>query len=178
MPYSVLMPIFSDRILHGGARGLGILMGATGIGALGGAMALAVRSGIKGLGKVVGYASAGFGSGLILFSLSRSFLLSALILIPVGFSFMIQMAASNTLIQTIVPDHLRGRVMAVHVMMFIGMAPFGSFLAGAIAAKVGAPLTIGVGAAICIVGAGVFLARLPGLQLVSRGGVQTHMDEN
>jgi len=178
MPYSVLMPIFADRILHGGARGLGILMGATGIGALGGAMSLAVRSGTKGLGKVVGCASAGFGAALILFSVSRSFWLSALILIPVGYSFMVQMAASNTLIQTIVPDHLRGRVMAVHVMMFIGMAPFGSFLAGAIAAKVGAPLTIAVGASVCIIGAGVFLARLPRLQLVGAGRIQTHMDES
>ena len=161
MPYSVLMPIFADRILHGGARGLGILMGATGIGALAGAMSLAVRSGTKGLWKVVGYASAGFGAALIIFSASRSFWLSALFLIPVGYCFMVQMAASSTLIQTIVPDHLRGRVMAVHVMMFMGMAPFGSFLAGAIAAKVGAPVTIAAGASICILGCAIFLVRLP-----------------
>jgi len=167
MPYSVLMPIFADRILHGGARGLGILMGATGIGALAGAMSLAVRSGTKGLGKVVGYASAGFGAALITFSASRSFWLSALFLIPVGYCFMVQMAASSTLIQTIVPDHLRGRVMAVHVMMFMGMAPFGSFLAGAIAAKIGAPFTIAAGATICILGCTIFLIRLPKLQLVS-----------
>jgi len=165
MPYSVLMPIFADRILHGGARGLGILMGATGIGALAGAMSLAVRKGTKGLWKVVGYASAGFGAALIIFSASRSFWLSALFLIPVGYCFMVQMAASSTLIQTIVPDHLRGRVMAVHVMMFMGMAPFGSFLAGAIAAKVGAPMTIASGASICILGCGIFLLRLPKLKL-------------
>jgi MFS family permease len=176
MPYSVLMPIFADKILHGGARGLGILLGATGIGALVGAMSLAVRSGTKGLAKVVGYASAGFGAALILFSLSHSFWLSALFLIPVGYCFMVQMAASSTLIQMMVPDHLRGRVMAVHVMMFMGMAPFGSFLAGAIAAKVGAPLTIAMGAAVCIAGALAFLVRLPKLQLVSAGSIQSSID--
>ncbi len=177
MPYSVLMPIFADKILHGGARGLGILMGATGIGALVGAMSLAVRSGTKGLGKVVGYASAGFGAALILFSASRSFWLSAAFLAPVGYSFMVQMAASSTLIQTMVPDHLRGRVMAVHVMMFMGMAPFGSFLAGAIATKVGAPLTIAIGGGICLAGAVLFLSRLPRLQLVSSAPIQPAVDE-
>jgi MFS family permease len=168
MPYSVLMPIFADKILHGGPRGLGVLMGATGLGALAGAMSLAVRSGTRGLGKVVAYTSAGFGVSLILFSLSRSFWLSALFLFPVGFSFMVQMTATNTIIQTMIPDHLRGRVMAVHVMMFMGMAPFGAFFAGAIAAKVGAPLTIATGALVCVIGAGVFLSRLPSLQFNAR----------
>jgi MFS family permease len=168
MPYSVLMPIFADKILDVGARGLGILMGATGIGALIGAMSLAVRSGTKGLGKLVAYTAAGFGASLILFSASRSFWLSALFLVPVGFSFMVQMAATNTLIQTMVPDHLRGRVMAVHIMMFMGMAPFGSFFAGALAEKVGAPLAVSIGAIFCLVGAGLFLSRLPGLQLTSK----------
>jgi MFS family permease len=165
MPYSILMPIFADRILQGGARGLGILMGATGVGALAGAISLAMRSGTKGLGKLVAYAGAGFGASLILFSASQFFWLSALFLIPVGFSFMVQMASTNTLVQTMVPDHLRGRVMAVHTMMFMGMAPFGSFLTGAFAAKVGAPLAVASGAVCCLIGAGVFLYRLPGLQM-------------
>jgi MFS family permease len=167
MPYSVLMPIFADRILHGGVRGMGILMGMTGLGALAGAMSLAIRSGTKGLGKLAGYASVGFGVGLILFSVSRSFWLSALFLIPVGFSLIVQMGSTNTLIQMMVPDNLRGRVMALHVMMFMGMAPFGSFFAGAIAARVGAPLAVASGAVLCLIGAGAFLARLPKLQLVS-----------
>jgi len=176
MPYSVLMPVVADRILHGGARGLGILMGVTGVGALAGAMSLAVRTGTRGLGKVVGYASAGFGVSLILFSISRFFWLSALFLVPVGFCFMVQMAASNTLVQTMVPDHLRGRVMAVHVMMFMGMAPFGSFIAGAIAEKLGAPMAIASGAIICLLGAGVFLSKLRGLQLVASESPRVHAE--
>ena len=168
MPYSVLMPIFADRILQGGARGLGILMGATGLGALAGAVSLAVRSHTRGLGKLVVYACAGFGCSLILFSTSRTFWLSGLFLIPVGFSLMTQMASTNTLIQIMVPDHLRGRVMALHVMMFMGMAPFGSFLAGAIAETIGAPATVALGGAFCLMGAGIFLSRLPRLQLTNQ----------
>jgi predicted MFS family arabinose efflux permease len=166
MPYSVLMPIFADNILKGGARGLGILMGATGLGALIGSVSLAFRSGTRGLGKLVAYASAGFGTSLILFSISRSFWLSALFLVPVGYSLMVHMASTNTLIQTMVPDRLRGRVMALHVMMFMGMAPFGSFFAGAVAEKIGAPMTIASGAVFCLAGAGIFLSRLPALKIV------------
>jgi MFS family permease len=177
MPYSVLMPVFADKILDVGARGLGILMGATGIGALIGALSLAVRSGTKGLGKLVGYTSAGFGASLILFSASRTFWLSALFLVPVGFSFMVQMAATNTLIQTMIPDRLRGRVMAVHIMMFMGMAPFGSFFAGAIAEKLGAPLAVSIGAIFCLIGAGVFLSRLPGLQFAAAEPNQKRVNE-
>jgi MFS family permease len=177
MPYTVLMPIFAGRILHSDSRGMGILMGVTGLGALAGAMTLAVRSGTKGLAKLAGYASAGFGIGLILFSSSRYFWLSALFLIPVGFSLIVQMGAVNTLIQTMVPDELRGRVMALHVMMFMGMAPFGSLSAGAIASRVGAPLAVTSGAILCLIGAGIFLSRLPRLQLVSAIPVQTPIDE-
>jgi MFS family permease len=165
MPQSVLMPIFADRILHGGARGLGILMGATGLGALAGAMSLAARSGTRGLGKVIAYAGGGFGAALILFSMSRWFWLSVLLLLPAGFSFMVQMAASNTLLQTMVPDRLRGRVMAVHVMTFMGLSPFGSIAAGAIAEHLGAPLALAVGGVGCLVGAALFLRKLPRLQL-------------
>ena len=173
MPYSVLMPIFADRILHGGVRGLGILMGATGVGAVTGALSLAARSGTRGLGKVVAYTSAGFGASLILFSISRSFWLSALFLVPVGFCFMVQMASTNTLIQTMVPDRLRGRVMAVHVMVFMGMAPFGSLIAGAVAERVGAPLAICMGAVLCLIGAGLFMTRLRGLRFAVQSSVQS-----
>src|SRR5262249_30223014 len=118
MPYSVLMPIFADDILHGGPRALGVLMGAAGVGALLGAVLLAGRPGVRGLGTWVMFACAGFGVSLILFSLSRTFWLSTLLLVPVGFCMMVQMASSNTLIQSMVPDRLRGRVMAVYSMMF------------------------------------------------------------
>src|SRR5438270_3463872 len=104
MPYTVLMPVFADRILHGGARGLGILMGATGVGALLGALTLASRSGLSGLGRWIAYSCGGFGFFLVLFALSRHFLLSAAILVPVGFCIMLDMSASNTLIQAMVLD--------------------------------------------------------------------------
>ena len=164
MPYAVLMPIFADRILGGGAGGLGLLMGASGVGALAGALSLAARRGLRGLGRWVALSSAGFGVALILFSQSRTFWLSALLLVPVGFAFMIQMASSNTLVQAMVPDHLLGRVMAVYSMVFMGMAPFGALLAGALANRVGAPTTLVIGGTVCIAGAVVFGLRLPALR--------------
>src|SRR6516164_2487199 len=146
MPYTVLMPIFADRILHGGARALGMLMGATGVGALLGALTLAAKTEVRGLGRWVAFACAGFGISLILFAFSRNLALSVCLLLPVGFSMMLQMSSSNTLIQAMVPDRLRGRVMAVYSMMFMGMAPFGAFFAGALADRVGAPVTLSLGA--------------------------------
>ncbi len=160
-PYTVLMPIFADQILHGGARGLGLLMGATGVGALAGALTLAMRSGLRGLGRWVALASGGFGLSLILFAFSRSFWLSFALLVPVGFSMMLQMAVSNTLIQAMVPDRLRGRVMAVYTMMFMGMAPLGALFAGAVAHSLGAPLTVAIGGVACMLGSGVFSMHLP-----------------
>jgi MFS family permease len=168
MPYSVLMPVFADRILHGGARGLGILMGATGVGALLGALTLATRSGVLGLGRWVAFSCGGFGLSLVLFSLSRSFWLSAALLLPVGFCMMLQMSSSNTLIQAMVPDHLRGRVMAMYTMMFMGMAPFGSLFAGALAERLGATLTVSVGAVACICAAVLFFFHLPRIRVEAR----------
>ena len=164
MPFAVLMPIFADRILHVGAQGLGWLMGASGVGALIGALALAAKKGVRGLGTWVAVCSAGFGGALILFSLSKTLWLSLLFLVPVGLFMMIQMASSNTLIQSMVPDRLRGRVMAVYSMMFMGMAPFGSFFAGAMADRIGAPITVAIGGVMCLVGAGLFAMRLPVLR--------------
>lgn len=168
MPYTVLMPVFADRILHGGARGLGILMGATGVGALLGALTLASRSGLSGLGRWIAFSCGGFGFFLILFSFSRYFWLSAAILIPVGFCMMLDMSASNTLIQAMVPDHLRGRVMAVYSMMFMGMAPFGALLGGAVADRMGAPIAVSMGAVACVGGAILFGMRLPNLRVEAR----------
>lgn len=168
MPYAVLMPIFADQILGGGVRGLGILMGASGFGALVGALTLASRKGIKGLGRWVAISSGAFGAFLILFSFSRSFWLSALLLVPVGFSMMLQMSSSNTLIQAMVPDELRGRVMAVYSMMFMGMAPIGALLAGSLAGVLGAPATVAIGGAVCIAGSVFFRSKLPVLQKEAR----------
>jgi len=175
MPYVVLMPIFADKILHSGGQEfatligshdlgavrLGILMGAAGVGALLGALTLAVRTGVKGLGRWVTVCCAGFGVSLILFALSKSFWLSVFLLLPVGYFIMLQMASSNTLIQVMVPDELRGRVMAVYSMMFMGMAPVGSVLGGALSDRLGAPLTIALGGLAAIAGAIWFGMQLP-----------------
>jgi MFS family permease len=168
MPYVVLMPIFADQILHGGARGLGILMGATGVGALLGALTLAFREGVKGLGRWVGWCCAGFGLSLIVFALSRNFWLSVILLLPVGYTMMLQMACSNTLIQVMVPDALRGRVMAVYSMMFMGMAPIGALLGGAIAERLGAPVTVAIGGLASLLGAGWFAMQLPKIRVEAR----------
>ena len=168
MPYSVLMPIFADEILKGGAKGLGLLMGSSGVGALLGAAVLAGRQGVRGLGNWVMLACAGFGTSLMLFSLSRKFWLSTLLLLPVGFSMMVQMASSNTLIQSMVPDRLRGRVMALYSMMFLGMAPFGALLSGILANLMGAPSTVALGGAVCIAGAVVFRSHLPKIRAEGR----------
>jgi MFS family permease len=168
MPYAVLMPVFAESILHGGARGLGILMGASGCGALAGALSLATRRGVRGLGRWVVVSAASFGVALTLFSLSRTFWVSALLLVPVGASMMVEMASSNTLIQSMVPDALRGRVMAVYSMMFMGMAPFGALWAGWLADRIGAPHTVVIGGVVCAGGAAVFALRLPSLRHEAR----------
>ncbi len=160
MPYAVLMPIFADQVLHGGPKALGMLLAAVGIGALTGALILANRRGIHGLERWITISLAGFGTCLFLFSFSRSFWLSMALLLPAGFFMIGQMASSNTFIQTIVPDNLRGRVMSFYAMMFIGMAPFGSLLAGALAHKLGAPSAVAIGGLACVTGAFLFGFRL------------------
>ncbi len=161
MPYTVLMPIFAAKILHGGPKALGTLMGATGVGAMFGALTLASRKGVRGLGKWVAFAAGGLGVFLIAFSLSRTLWLSTLLLLPVGYCMMLEMSSSNTLIQSMTPDALRGRVMAVYSMMFMGMAPFGAFFGGAVAHRLGAPIAVAIGGSASIVGAVVFARYLP-----------------
>src|SRR6202167_791979 len=168
MPYAVLMPIFADKILHGGARGLGILMGSSGIGALLGALTLAFRKGVKGLGRWVAACCAGFGLSLVVFAMSHRFWISVILLLPVGYTIMLQMACSNTLIQVMVPDALRGRVMAVYSMMFMGMAPIGALLGGAIADRLGAQVTVGIGGVASVLGAGWFWLQLPKIRVEAR----------
>jgi MFS family permease len=164
MPYAVLMPIFADKILGGGSSTLGFLMGASGTGALVAALVLASRKSVFGLGRWVAFASAGFGVALILFSFSGVFWLSAILLVPVGFAMMTQMSSSNTLIQAMVPDELRGRVMSVYSMMFMGMAPLGALMAGSLAELLGAQNTVALGGIVCILGAIIFSLHLPKLQ--------------
>jgi MFS family permease len=168
MPYTVLMPIFADKILHGGARGLGILMGATGVGALFGALTLAAKTGVKGLGRWVTITCAAFGVSLVLFAFSKWFWISVALLFPAGYSMMLQMACSNTLIQTMVPNELRGRVMALYSMSFMGLAPFGALFGGALAHSVGAPVTVAWGGVACVIGAIWFGRMLPDMRIEAR----------
>jgi MFS family permease len=182
MPYVVLMPIFAVRILHSGGQELasllgshdlgavrlGILMGSTGVGALLGALTLAMRSGVKGLGRWVTVCCAGFGLSLVLFALSRFFWVSVVLLMPVGYFMMLQMACSNTLIQVMVPDELRGRVMAVYSMMFMGLAPIGALLGGALADRLGAPVTVAMGGLAAVAGAWWFGVQLPKIRVEAR----------
>jgi MFS family permease len=164
MPYAVLMPIFADKILHAGPRGLGLLMGSTGVGALAATMVLASKREVHGLGRWVNYASTGFGVCLILFSFSRSMPLCIAFLLPAGFCMLLQMSSSNTLIQTMVPDALRGRVMSVYSMMFMGMAPVGALVAGALAHRLGAPFTVALGGGVCIAASFVFGSKWPAMR--------------
>ena len=125
---------------------------------------LASRHGVRGLGRWVMYAAMGFGVSLMLFSLSHRFWLSVLLVMPAGFAMILQMACTNTLIQTMVPDELRGRVMAVYSMMFMGMAPFGALLSGAIAQHVGAPLTVRLGGIVSLAGGAIFALTWPAVR--------------
>ena len=143
-------------------------MGASGVGAVIAALVLASRKRVFGLGRWVAYACGAFGILLCLFSVSRNFWLSAAILVPVGFSMMTQMSSSNTLIQAMVPNELRGRVMALYSMMFMGLAPFGSLLAGTLAGYIGPPETIALGGVVCIGGALVFGLSLPKMKWQAR----------
>jgi MFS family permease len=164
MPYTVLMPVFANEILHGGPNTLGLLMAASGVGALTGAMLLAARKSVLGLGKFIPLMAGAFGAGLIAFSFSRAFWLSLLLMVVTGFGFMVQMAASNTVLQTIVEEDKRGRVMSFYTMAFMGTAPFGSLLAGSVADRIGAPYTLLIGGIGCIVGALWFATSLPALR--------------
>jgi MFS family permease len=143
-------------------------MGFSGAGALAGALTLAAKSGLKGLGKWVAVSSALFGVALALFAFSRIFWLSAALLIPVGAFMMVQMASTNTLIQSMVPDRLRGRVMSVYSMMMMGMAPLGALFAGAASDRIGAPFTVAVGGIFSICGSIWFSVHLPEIRVEAR----------
>jgi MFS family permease len=162
------MPIFAKVVLHGGPHTLGFLMGSMGLGALISALSLAARRNVRGLVRMIPIAAAVFGAGLVGFGLSRSFWLSMAMVFVAGMGMMQGMAASNTVIQTIVTDDKRGRVMSYYTMAFMGMAPFGSLLAGTMAHKAGAPWTVIMNGAVIVLGAVWFATRLPALRLQIR----------
>jgi MFS family permease len=167
-PFTVLMPIFAGNILHGGPHTLGFLMGGVGIGALVSAISLALRKSVLGLGRMIPIATASLGVGLILFGMARILWLSLLLMLVCGFGMMQQMAASNTIIQTIVEDSKRGRVMSFYAMAFVGMAPFGSLLAGCLAHAIGAPRTVMLSGVCCVAGAAWFLTQMPTIRRLIR----------
>jgi MFS family permease len=163
-PFMVLMPIFAAQVLHGGPHTLGFLMGAVGVGSLISALSLVVRRSVRGLGKMIPIAATTFGVGLICFGLSTNLWLSMALLLLTGFGMMQGLTASNTIIQTLVDENMRGRVMSYYTMAFVGMAPFGSLLAGALAHLIGAPRTVIVSGIACILGGLLFWTRLPHLR--------------
>jgi MFS family permease len=167
-PYAVLLPIFAQNVLHGGPHTLGFLTGASGIGALASAISLALRKTVVGLTRMIQVAAAMFGLGLIAFGFSHVLWLSMLLMLVVGFGMMQGLACSNTIIQTLVPEDKRSRVMSYYTMAFVGMAPFGSLLAGGLAHWLGAPRTVMMTGAMCVVGAAWFTTELPAVRRVMR----------
>jgi MFS family permease len=168
MPYVVLTPIFADRVLHGNAMTLGFLMAASGVGALAGALLLAMRESVRGLGRIIAGGAGIFGVGLIVFGISRSLWISLPVLIIAGLAMMMQNAASNTIVQTLVDDDKRGRVMGFFAMAFMGTMTFGSLVAGALARHIGAPATVILGGSVCMLGALWFARMLPRLRVLVR----------
>ena len=164
MPYTVLLPVFAGNVLHTDANGLGWLMAATGMGALAGALRIARRGTIRGLGRLIAGATLLFGVSLLALAASTALWFSILVLLAVGYGMITAMAGCNTLLQSLVPDHLRGRVMSLYTLFFLGMAPIGSLMAGALAAHLGTPLTIAAGGIGAILGAILFWRALPGIR--------------
>jgi MFS family permease len=168
MPFMVLMPIFAANVLHGGPHTLGFLLGASGVGALISAISLALRRTVRGLTTMIQISAALFGLGLICFGLSRNLALSMGLMLVVGFGMMQGLAASNTVIQTLVPEEMRGRVMSYYTAAFVGMAPFGSLLAGWLAHQVGAPHAVMITGAFCLAGSAWFTTQLAAIRKIMR----------
>jgi MFS family permease len=163
-PFMVLMPIFAAQVLHGGPHTLGFLMGAVGVGSLISALSLVLRRSVRGLTRVIPIAAAVFGVGLIAFGLSNTLWLSMLMMLVTGFGMMQGLTSSNTILQTLVDEKMRGRVMSYYTMAFVGMAPFGSLLSGALAHAMGAPHTVMLSGVACIVGGILFWSQLSAIR--------------
>ena len=164
MPYTVLAPIFATDILRGGPETLGFLMAASGLGALISAIYLSSRSTVLGLGRIIAFAPALFGVSLIVFAFSNVLAVSLVAMLCVGGSLILQSTSSNTLLQTIVDEDKRGRVMSLYTVAFISMVTFGNLLAGWVASQIGAPKTLAIGGVACIVGSLLFIRQLPELR--------------
>jgi MFS family permease len=168
MPYTVLMPVIAAENLHGGPNTLGMLMAASGVGALIGGLYLASRETVVGLGRVILYGTLTFGGSLLAFSAINNVWLAAVLLALAGGGFIVQLASTNTIIQTIVDEPFRGRVMAFYTMAFFGTVPIGSLIAGVAANRLGAQLTVRLGAVVCLASGVWFAYKLPALRAVIR----------
>ena len=167
MPYIVIMPVITKEVFQGNPQAFGFLMGASGLGALFSALYLASRQSVKGLGKIISFAAATFGFGLIAFSFSRFYPLSLFFMMISGLGMMLQIASSNTILQTLVDDHMRGRVMSFYSMAFMGISPFGSLIAGAMSKAIGASNTLMIGGTFCILGAIIFGRKIKAIRNMS-----------
>ncbi|MFQ4142604.1 MFS transporter [Chlorogloeopsis sp. ULAP02] len=168
LQYTVLVPVFAEKILQGNAETLGFLMAASGVGALSGGIYLASRKTILGLGRLIAFAPTILGIGLIAFSLSRYLPLSLFTMLFIGLGTILQVAAGNTVLQTIVEDEKRGRVMSLFTMAFLGIIPFGNLLGGALAARISAPTVLTIDGIVCILGSMYFMRQLPVLRQLVR----------
>jgi len=164
VPHSTLLPVFAGEILKAGANGLGLLMAATGAGALAGAFQIARRSTVRGLGSYIAAAVILYGVGLLALAFSTTLWISLPALIAIGFGMITSLAGTNTLLQSLAPDNLRGRVMSLYATVALGFATFGSLLAGLGATYLGAPLTVAVGGIITLLSAAIFWRALPGIR--------------
>lgn len=167
LPYTALLPVFARDILGGGATTLGLLSSGAGLGALAGALSLASRGSVRGLGALIARCTALFGAALMAFAWSRDTWLSTALLALAGFGLISTTASMNTILQTTVGEEMRGRVMSLYAMAFIGLSPLGALLGGALAARIGAPLTVGAGGAVCLLLSVWFSRQLPRLQEVA-----------
>lgn len=168
MPYTTLIPIFATDILHGDAHTLGFLMATSGVGAVAGGIYLSTRQSVLGLGRVIAFAPAICGLGIIAFALSRVLWLSLLMTLVIGLGSILLISSSNTVIQTIVEDDKRGRVLSLFTMSFLGVVPFGNLLAGGLAEQIGAPDTLVIGGVFCTIGSLIFAKQLPALRQLIR----------
>ncbi len=168
MPYITLAPVMARDVLGGGPDTLGFLMASIGVGALAGTLLLASRPSVRGFGTIIAVAAATFGVAAAVFALSRVFWLSSFALAVAGAGMIVHAAAANTILQTLVGDEMRGRVMSLYAVAIIGMMPFGSLGSGALASRVGAPATIFAGGALCLVGALLFARQLPAMRAAVR----------
>jgi MFS family permease len=164
--YNVILPEYAVQILHGNARTLGLLSTAAGLGALGGALFLAARGSVLGLGRWIWIGLVMMGIGFIAFALATQFWMAFVALTIIGFGLMVQIAASNTLLQTIVEEDKRGRVMSFFTMAFLGMAPFGSLFTGYVAGTLGISFAFIINGCVCLISALAFFVVLPRLRVL------------